>query len=56
MKLKNPTSNYERQLLAIVEEYRNQIDFGKITLEISIKNNKLCLVEISSTKRTLKLD
>jgi hypothetical protein len=56
MKFKNPTSNYERQLLAIVEEYRQQIEFGKISVEITIKNGRLCLVELSSIKKTLKLD
>ncbi len=56
MKLKNPTSNYERQLLALVEEYRSKTDFGKITVEITIKNSKLCLVEISTTKKTVRLD
>lgn len=55
MKYKNPTSNVERELLAIIEEERENIAYGKIGLEISIKANKLVSVEISSIKKTRKL-
>lgn len=55
MKYKNPTSNVERELLAIIEDERENISYGKIGLEILIKADKLVSVEISSIKKTRKL-
>jgi hypothetical protein len=56
MKLKNATSNHEKQLLAVLDENVKSINFGKIILEVSVRNNKICLVEVSAIKKTLKFD
>jgi len=55
MDYKDPTSNHERRLLAIIDNERKNMSFGKIALEISIQNNKISVVEISSVKKTIKI-
>jgi len=55
MELKNPTSNNERRILALIEEQRTNMTFGKILLELTITNGKISLVELSSVKKSEKL-
>jgi len=56
VELKNPTTNYERKILGIIEDARKDLEYGRISLEIVITNKKIVLVELESTKKTFKLD
>lgn len=52
---KNPTSNYERMILALIDEQRQNIQFGKISLEINIRGGKICSAEITTIKKSIDL-
>lgn len=53
---KNPTSNYERKILALIDEQRQGISFGKISLEINIRGGKICSAEITTIKKSVDLN
>ncbi len=55
-KFKNATSNWERKLLAIIEDERRSISFGSISVELKITNGKVVLVELRGTTKTYKMD
>ncbi len=55
-KLKEPTSNWERRLLAIIDDQKKDISFGNISIKLQITNDKVTLVELSGVTKTFKMD
>lgn len=55
-KIKEPTSNWERRLLAIIDAQKKDISFGSIAVEIKITNDRVTVVELRGITKTFKMD
>ena len=55
IKQKTVTTSQEREILGIIDDEAKQIGFGKLSIELIIKDGKIVRVEASSTKKEYKL-
>ena len=56
MMYKEISSNWERRLLAIIDQSKKEMEFGAISINLKITGGKVVLVELKDVVKSYKLD